>query len=434
MKRTLVILALIVALFGLLLLIANWSSEDSQVSLAVDSRATVSTPCIAATLSYSEVLTIAATDIWSLPTPIHTPVIPTERPFLPRPTPPPITPHPTPTFLPDRGVRMGEARELMIMPDASFPLLSLPRLIYASTDGKTLVGVIRPDKDTRAVVAIDIASGELRVLYEAQFSFREPRVSGKYVVWSRLHQLYFYDLEQQQLGELASGLVLNIRVSGDFAVWEQDAVDIWGYDFNSKESFPVAARPDVLEALPEFSGEWVVYYSPTRHSDPPVLRASNIQTQEDILLGEFPRYYSDDPYRSSLYVIDAPWVVWSAKAELRLYNLDTRTPYTVTVEPCISSVTALGNSPRRLRPEKLALSGDVLVFSCAQRMGYDIERDVFFSLPLYTPEIWQMVTQGQMSFTGWTFSNDQLVWVLTEDVSGPQERSYIYTARIERSP
>ena len=169
MKRTLVILALIVALFGSLLLITNRSSKDNQVSRAIDSRLVDSrlmavTPSIAATLSYDEVLTLAATDIWSLPTPIHKPVMPTERPFLPRPTPLPVTPHPTPTFLPDRGVRMGEAKELMITPDPSFPLQYLPRLIYASSDGKTLVGVIQLDKDTDAVVAIDVASGELRQL------------------------------------------------------------------------------------------------------------------------------------------------------------------------------------------------------------------------------------------------------------------------------
>jgi hypothetical protein len=75
------------------------------------------------------------------------------------------------------------------------------------------------------------------------------------------------------------------------------------------------------------------------------------------------------------------------------------------------------------RPEYLALSGNTLIFACEQRMGYDIERGVFFSLPVRTPA----TVSG--SFGGWSISGDRLVWILSP-VSGEPDR--IYTAEMER--
>jgi hypothetical protein len=127
-------------------------------------------------------------------------------------------------------------------------------------------------------------------------------------------------------------------------------------------------------------------------------------------------------------------VVWSSEGELHFYNLDSRSFHTVIAEPCISSAADQRESPRRARPEDLAISEDIVIFSCSQRMGYDIERDVFFPLPLYTEETRQLTAQRQIGFTGWVISGDQLVWVLTESSFSPQEHSRIFTAQIERSP
>ncbi len=417
MKRTLTavlgLLALVIA--GLLLLATNRSFGSEQVSLTMTSSLGGSPPPVAATLSYSEFLTLAATDIWSLPTPIHTPIIPTERPSLPRPTPGPVTPHPTPTFLPNQGVRLEEVREVEVTPNSSLLLTMLPRLIFPNTDGEILTGVVEKE-DVNVVVAIDLGTGEMRVLWEGEEWPREPEISQRYVVWSTLHQLHFYDLESAQLEHLDFGVARQARVSGEIMVWTRNSVDIWGYNLRTGEDFPVAAQPDVMEYAPAISGQWVVYLAWAERVE---LRGRNILTQQETRIGEIPLRRSEEAYLESLYAVSTPWVAWGTEAALHFYNLETNTTYSVPVEACSSPMN---------RPEDLALSGNVLIFTCDQWLGYDIERDVFFSVPVYRADI------PNAGFDGWDISGDWVVWVLTEDAYGAEERGHIYTAQIERSP
>lgn len=73
---------MVLLVVGLSLLLENWSVGGDYEPPASEALPTAS---IAPTSSYSELMTLAATDIWSIPTPIHTPIIPTERPRQPRP-------------------------------------------------------------------------------------------------------------------------------------------------------------------------------------------------------------------------------------------------------------------------------------------------------------------------------------------------------------
>lgn len=347
------------------------------------------------------------------------------------PTPQPI---PTATLLPGVGLRLSEVRNLTveILSHSGSKEASFPRLISPDTDGKTLAGVIEPENLKFMVVAIDLASGAVQTLSNGQDYSGQPSVSGKYVVWTTLHQVHFYNLEDESSGQLASGLVTHARVSGNIVVWVQDSVDIWGYNLNTGESFPIAVQPKVIEELPEISGDWVAYLIPMEHPQAPEIWVKNIQTQDNFSVGGLAlnQYQSSEPYLESLFVIDAPWVAWSTDAELHFYNLDTRSTHTVTVEACFRPVTVQHDQQQpvnfieRVKPGDLALSGKTLIFNCGQPLGYDIERNVFFSLPI-------LAQDPPNHFAGWTISGDRLIWVLTSD-PWEQQQSRIYTALITR--
>lgn len=433
MKRSLIsaLVLVVLAVAGLLLLTVNWSAGGGPVPAASNALTPGSTLSITATLTYSDFLTLSATDIWSIPTPIHTVVIPTEWPFLPKPTYPTSTPRPTPTLLPELGVRLGLAEELTVrQQEEIFPQsTNLPRIVSMDTDGKTLVGVTRGEGDIKQVVAIDVISGEMQVLYEGQNWPREPRVSGNYVVWTDLESLHIYNLESGQSEQKDFGIARFAHISSDTVVW-QSTGDIEGYYLNTNERFFVANDPNVVESLPLISGEWVVFLTSTESFNAADLWAMNIQTQEHIYMGEIPLWHRDEEYLDSVYAVSAPWVTWASKRALNLYNLDSRTSYTVPVESCVYTRTnPMGEmTVEHWKPSRLAISENTIIFSCSQRMGYDIQRGVFFSLPVNIHEI----PEGELD--GWAIADDQLIWVLTENAFGPQEQSHIYTAQIERSP
>jgi hypothetical protein len=349
----------------------------------------------------------------------------------PRTVPPPGTPNPTPTPLPDRGVRAEVAQPFALQADSvpAFAAASRLRFYAPATDGKTLVGFARKDEqDNLSVVAVDLASGKMRQLAEMQEQPYEPRVSGRYVVWTTLHELYFYDLETGQSGQLDSGLATrHARISGNVVTWGRNAYAILGYNFDNGKSFTVPMQSNVFGAQIEFSGQWVVYQALVSGPSYAELRAVNIRTQEDIYLGEIFIGTQDSPYVPPLYAIDAPWVAWSRGGQspspaLYLYNLDTRTAYTVTIPSWGESLSE--PSPITINPMYLTMSNRVVIFSgYYQDMGYDIERQVFFSLPTNAPYGFDKL--------GWSIAGDQLVWVLS---SGPygQEESQLYTAKIIR--
>jgi hypothetical protein len=346
----------------------------------------------------------------------------------PRTVPPPGTPNPTPTPLPDRGVRAEVAQEVVAQASTSSPLGTRFRFFGPATDGKTVVGTISQDNKDR-VAAIDLTSGKSQILSDAQNQINEPRVSGRYVVWTTLHELYFYDLENGQSGQLDSGLATqHARISGNVVVWEHGhntGLEIRGHDFLTNKDFLIGTQPHA--AAPEISGDWVVYESGVEQPSYAGLRVVNIKTQEDIHLGEVFLGTQESPYVPPLYAIDVPWVAWSRGGQspspaLYLYNLNTRTTYTVTIPSWGESLSK--PSPITINPMYLTMSNRVVIFSgYYQDIGYDIERQVFFSLPTNAPYGFDKL--------GWSIAGDQLVWVLS---SGPygQEESHIYTTQIIR--
>ncbi len=390
MKRSLIsaLILVILAVVGLLLLTVNWSAGSASAPAASRVLSSDSSPLYSTSSSNS------------IPTP-----------------------------LPNLGIQMGTAEELSVKPSASLQSVALPRIISLDADSETLVGVGKTGEDTYAVMAIDLGSGEMQILFEEQTYLQEPRISGDHVIWTTLKSLYIYNLNSRQLEQKDFGIVRSARISGDTVVW-QSAGDIEGYNLSTGEKFSVANDPNVVESLPLISGEWVVYLTPTSSFSAAHLWAVNIRTQERIYIAELPLEYQDEEYRDSVYVIDKPLVAWASENALNLYNLVSHTAYTVPVESCVYTRmdSSGGSIIENRKPSHLAISENTIIFSCGQQMGYDIELGVFFSLPVHTSEI------SDSEFDRWTVLDGRVVWELTEGAFGPEEQGHIYTAHIERNP
>jgi hypothetical protein len=341
-----------------------------------------------------------------------------------RPTPLPVTPWPTATLLPDQGVRTTQTVE--IQPAAK---QNWKRFAFLASDGHALVASVEDGTGKTLPVAINLETKQAEVLDQNPNHawIHDVHTSNLYTVWiASLDQQDTLYMRNTQTGQTSSvvGEMHRIALSGNVVVGEQlgDNWNIWGYDIVQNKSFPIVTRKDD-QTGPLISGRWVVYRDAADKDDIGIgLYVINLDTGKDIRLGSV--YASSTQYVPPLYAINAPWVAWgtgqwSTQPELHLYNLDTSTPYTITVASCSFREQAG-------RPQHLLISGSLLLFNgCYQDLGYDIEKKVFFSLPTYTPEM-----QGS-SWAGWSLSGDQLIWIRS---SGPygQEESHIYTARIVR--
>ncbi len=383
------------------------------------------------------------TGIWSVSPPAETPIPTPARPVYARPTSQPGTPWPTLTLLPDPGVRMGAPVEVSLPPALQATGEQRVRLLFPDFDGHTLV-VVAKVGESSAVVALDIETGQAQVLSKEDHALlsqdahviwlHDSRVSERYVAWvasrhdGSQNVLYAHDLHTRQATHILDG-TYDVDISGTTVVWSQsgDAWDVWGYDLERQEHFPIAAGPGD-QFKPLVSKRWAIFMEalPGTMSDGSEMpiRAVNLDTGENIYIGTV--NWTARQYTPSLYAIDVPWVAWSTEAQLHLYNLDTRE--TFTAEPCISTkvIQAVEGDfvhTTNRRPEYLALSENTLIFVCEQRMGYDIERGVFFSLPVRTP-----ATAGG-TVGGWAISGNRLVWVLSPE---SEEQDRIYTAEIER--
>ena len=339
----------------------------------------------------------------------------------------------TPTLLPDVGIELTTPSELNI-------LSMLPRnhgdshlRAFALADN-SLVAALESNEGA-TIALLDISSNEAQVLttttlingQNAVKSWVEDiKIAGNHIIWTfsqykeRQGVLYLYNSQNQQAIEVTEN-AYRADISESMIIWQQSdgyQWDVWGYDLARSEIVPIVNR-SANQGQAVISGKWVVYQDATIVEDSRVaLYAINVDNQEDIYLAMVDSF--SDQYTSPSYAIALPWIVWATESKLNFYNLETRNQHSVPVKACPSS-----NS----KPAYLDVSEDVVVFSCGQKMGYDIVRRVFFSLPLqYTSDLLES------SWVDWVLSEGSLVWVLSNSPWDKQSSYRVFSAQIERKP
>ena len=368
----------------------------------------------------------AVEDIWELtPPPDWTPpVIPFEK-RTPQPLVSEVSAsHPTtPTFLPEQGIQLSSATQLSFSQwglDVPYNFVLndnfLAFLAYKSEKNLTL-GLL--NFDTSAMIAITSATQtSVEILY----------FSDTYLMWSEKQtdqqsKFYLYHLNIKDITVLPDDITKPIGVHNAIVLWHRhertnagDQIDIWGYDLETQEQIPIVQRPANQVGV-GVTQDGVVYFDALNSNTQGIaLNVFNINTQENINIG-----YLDDPLAyPPRYAIADAWIAWAKNSELHFYSVETQQVHTVTVKAC----------PSPLKPWHelgyLDLSDNLIVLSCEQKMGYDITKDIFFSLPVHA-------ISEPLLLTSWDLSNERLVWVMDKGTGNPTERQ-VYTARIEYEP
>lgn len=378
-------------------------------------------------------------DIWDVtPPPNWTPPPLPGAEYTPRPaqfTPVPPRSDPTPTLLPDVGIGLTAPVELdiqaMLKNKSSNSNVHLQASALASNSL-----IVTSDFDEHAVIALlNIPSNEIQILTTTTFIndksatklwLENANVAGDYAIWTvsqykgRQGVLYLHHIPTQQTIEIAEN-VYQVDMSESMLVWQQSdgyQWDIWGYDLSQGEILPVINRV-ANQGQAIVSGKWVVYQDVAiTENNQVALYAINVDTQEDIYLTMVDSF--SDQYTLPTYAIDVPWIVWATESTLNLYNLETHDQHTVSVTACPSLES---------KPAYLEVSGNIVVFSCGQKLGYDIVSGNFFSLLLqYTPDLLET------SWVDWVFSEGRLVWVLSDSPWNTQTDHRIFSAEIQRKP
>jgi TolB protein len=159
---------------------------------------------------------------------------------------------------------------------------------HPATNGKVVVWLDQGqpssnpvDFQPTTIRGYDLATGKEFTIV-SQSSYRsEVAVSGNIVVWLDhgnpsnpssvwTTSIYMYDLVTKKSSQLVSkhevdlGLY-NLEISGTIVVWVQEVQvpggerDIYGYDLNSKQSFPISVGGDAWHYSPSISGNTVVW-------------------------------------------------------------------------------------------------------------------------------------------------------------------------------
>lgn len=334
--------------------------------------------------------------------------------------------YPNATPLPYQGIGLGVPRQVGW---AMENIPSMESLFPIGLNGDTLIAAAifaeHPEATSEEVnplrggmVTVNLSTGQVRVLSDG-FS-TEARTDGRYVVWTEsdttngryITAVHVYDLEQNRESVLEGDACHLPDVSNGIVVWSEPRDGGWGiygYNLVTQSPITVASGPG-SRSFPRISGNWAIYLELGDKSA--VLQAYSVETGEHLRLGVTPYYNNANDGR--YHAIESGRAVWvdAETHQIHLYDLGARQ----------ERVLAL---PTRGAPVGLALTDNVLLFTSEQPMGYDLSRDILFSVPLVPPgEREGFVTHGIIA------SGDRLAWVIR--VGGLEGEQRLYTAPIVR--
>jgi hypothetical protein len=415
---------------------------DTSTTSAVAGSNLAATPALAAAgatatrADWARQLTEAParTSIWQVTVPAWSKPLPTWPPITPvSPPPPRAVALPSPRAPIRTGSpNVGSAQELVVANKAALPS-SLFESSFLHMDGKTLVGVLLVAPGKESVVAIDLATGQGRVLADAARLTGGPQVSDRYAVWSDNRKLQVYDLQQGQKRDVGLD-AFEVQIAGSriiYRVIENGEWHIKGYNLGGQQVFSVADDAG-NKGIPMVSKNWAVFTLPPKPSTvsgayyySTTLTVLNLDTREQIQLGQIQsssRQYVPD----GLFAIDAPWIAWATgqlgEATMHLYNLETRTASTVSQPMCQAKSTVPSGYLSKFR-----ISSGIVLFKCGDYpglyLGYDIQQKAFFSIPIQ-----QLKTEAD-DLAGWMIVGGRIVWVWNGYANGKKE-SHIYTAQV----
>jgi hypothetical protein len=337
------------------------------------------------------------------------------------------------TPLPDPGIRLGPPREVQLGAGiyVTQPIWSL------DLDANTLVAAASVPGG-RTIVEIELWSGQVRHLLpprEPASAFepyiRDVRISGRYVAWvqytdaqgvgSQLHVLNrSTGLEITPEEARQAARIGEMDLKADLLVWQQAnpgvntlyGADLWtGHVFTPAQGL----EPSFVQLC---SREWFIYLDNIpggRYASAADLRARNLDTAEDILVGQVVHPATAGAGRQ--HGCDGDHVVWVSPGpgeteptptmEHRYFNLATRSGRVLAMPP------ARGGFP------EIRVSGDLVI----GQSGYSLRRDVAFRvLAGLGPE---MVYGGPL-----VFSYDTVAWMSNDP--GPGAPWRLFTATIIR--
>ncbi len=339
--------------------------------------------------------------------------------------------------LPFRGVGLGEPRRIVPTTQDQDPIVSL---VSIGITGDLLVAnaLFTPPPRTveevpwvleharGGLVTVDLMSGQVRMLRE---NVGGHSTDGHHIVWSQRDygeyyctgELHVYDLQTDRTFPVDTGALCPSRpdIADGIVMWDinrgyEASLDIYGYNLVTEHGFTVTNRSG-CQKFAQTDGVWVAYLEvekgPAREIVSRQLYAYRLETDKEFQLGEV--WHMDESVEYTYHAIDAGRVAWVTPDEqIYIYDLSTHQEQVLTELPSNCG-----------RPADLMLSGDILVFGCYnQLVGYDLGRDVLFSIPLLPPGDWESTLGG-----GLVLSGDRLVWSYT--LNGEQR---VYTAQIVR--
>jgi hypothetical protein len=347
------------------------------------------------------------------------------------------TPEPTPLWQAEKAaVRATEAALPTPVPPEVTDALTEPVQITTrpaprgllAVDGDYVVWRSYEDGQTN-IVAFSLKTGSERRISSLPGGKLDLKISGGFVVWTdvprpedtqRRQCVHVYDLitgVEREVG-LSNNPQGGPAISGQVVVWGESRtqghpleVDIYGYDLQHEQEFPVVVRPG-LQAGPRISGDWVIYLDwPSgarltgRLPDQPTLRAHRLSTGEDVEIGQV-RY--GEASSSEYYSISGQNVVWlEPDGGVYSYNLSTDQKRSLPL--------------RKLT--KLDLHGSVL------HAGDIYNLDTGATLKLFQPDRSERPTAvSEVATDGQT-----VVWLFDGAAREPLE-GRIYVARLKRVP
>jgi hypothetical protein len=167
---------------------------------------------------------------------------------------------------------------------------------------------------------------------------------------------------------------------------------LYAYDLESGNQVAIALGPD-FQGYAEIDGQWVIYmHLQDERKFFGELRTHNLLTGEDFLVANNVAYRG---FGNDYAAIGGDKIAW-VEGEIRVYDLTNRTARTLNVPEVVS-------------PVNLSISGDIVVWWDQLWVGYDLEQDILFEIPLIPPG-WEKIQTSIADVV--TVKKGQLYWAL----------------------